>query len=67
MFTTKGDNRVTNITGSETDAQMDCTLRIVSLVALYAGRPEMLDKAEEVIRSTQNSDTSVAVGLAAAR
>lgn len=54
-------------TGSETDAQMDCTLRIVSVVALYAGRPEMLDKAEEVIRSTQNSDTSVAVGLAAAR
>ena len=46
---------------------MDCTLRIVSVVALYAGRPEMLDKAEEVIRSTQNSDTSVAVGLAAAR
>lgn len=54
-------------TGSETDAQMDCTLRIVSVVALYAGRPEMLDKAEQVIRSTQNSDTSVAVGLAAAR
>ncbi|XP_045200778.1 crystallin J1A-like [Mercenaria mercenaria] len=54
-------------TGSEKDEQMDCTLRIVSVVALYAGRPEMLDRAEEVIRSTQNSDTSVAVGLAAAR
>lgn len=54
-------------TGSETDKQMDCVIRIVPVVALYAGRPEMLDVAEQVIRTTQNSDTSVAVGLAAAR
>jgi len=54
-------------TGSETDSQVDCIVRVVSAVALYAGRPDMLDRAEAVIRVTQNSDTSVAVGLAAAR
>ena len=32
-------------------------------VALYAGRPEMLEKVEEVVTATQNSDTSVAVCL----
>ena len=37
------------------------------MVARYAGQKDMLEKAEEVIRQTQNSDTSVAVGLAAAR
>ena len=46
---------------------MDAVLRIVPVVALCAGKPDMLDKAEEVIRVTQNSDTSVAVGLTAAR
>ncbi|XP_063424503.1 crystallin J1A-like [Mytilus trossulus] len=54
-------------TGCDKDEQMDCVLRIVPVVALYAGRPDMLEKAESVIRVTQNSDTSVAVGLAAAR
>ena len=53
--------------GSETDEQMDCTLRIVSVVAMYAGQPDMLEKAEAVIRQLQNSDTSVAIGLTAAR
>jgi len=53
--------------GCDKDVQMDCVLRIIPVVALYAGKPDMLDKAEEVIRVTQNSDTSVAVGLAAAR
>ena len=53
--------------GCDKDEQMDCVLRIIPVVALYAGKPEMLDKAEEVIRVTQNSDTSVAVGLASAR
>ena len=53
--------------GSETDEQMDCNLRIVSVVAMYAGQGDMLERAEEVIRQTQNSDTSVAVGLTAAR
>ena len=53
--------------GSETDEQMDCNLRIVSVVAKYAGQDSMLEKTEAVIRQTQNSDTTVAVGLAAAR
>ena len=53
--------------GCDKDEQMDCVLRIVPVVALYAGRPDMLDRAEEVIRVTQDNDTSVATGLAAAR
>ncbi|XP_046333134.1 crystallin J1A-like [Haliotis rufescens] len=54
-------------TGSETDEQIDCVLRMVPVVALYAGRPEMLDKVENVLRVTQNFDTAVSIGLAAAR
>ncbi|XP_067661914.1 crystallin J1A-like [Haliotis asinina] len=54
-------------TGSETDEQIDCVLRMVSVVALYAGRPEMLNRVEDVLRVTQNFDTAVSVGLAAAR
>ncbi|XP_046577997.1 crystallin J1A-like [Haliotis rubra] len=54
-------------TGSETDEQIDCVLRIVSVVALYAGRPEMLTRVEDVLRVTQNFDTAVSIGLAAAR
>lgn len=46
---------------------MDCVLNMVSVVALYAGRPEMLDKVEEVITMTQNSDINVAVAFTAAR
>ena len=46
---------------------MDCILRMVPVVALYAGRSDMLDKVEEVIRQTQDNDTCLAVGLAAAR
>ncbi|KAK3087979.1 hypothetical protein FSP39_013035 [Pinctada imbricata] len=49
------------------DEQMDGVLRLVSVVALYAGRPEMLEKVEDVVTSTQNSDTSLAVCLSAAR
>ena len=37
------------------------------MVAMYAGQPDMLEKAEAVIRQTQDSDTSVAIGLTAAR
>ncbi|KAK7094696.1 crystallin J1A-like [Littorina saxatilis] len=54
-------------TGSEDDDQIDCVLRMVPVCALYAGRPEMLDRVEDVLRVTQNSDTAVAMGLAAAR
>jgi len=53
--------------GSPTDEQIDCAVRIVPVTALFAGRPELLDRAEEVIRQTQNNDLCVAIGLAAAR
>ncbi|KAL8598180.1 hypothetical protein ACOMHN_043251 [Nucella lapillus] len=54
-------------TGSEGDDQIDCVLRMVPVCALYAGRADMLDRVEDVLRVTQNSDTAVCVGLAAAR
>lgn len=54
------------ITGIE-DNQMDCVLNVVCVVALYAGRPEMLDRVEEVITVTQNSDINLAVAFTAAR
>lgn len=54
-------------TGSEKDEQIDCVTKIAPLVALYAGRPEMLEKVEDAIRVTQNSDIDVVIGCAAAR
>ena len=53
--------------GSDCDDQIDCVLRMVPVCAMYVGRPEMLDRVEEVLRVTQNSDTAVTIGLAAAR
>ena len=46
---------------------MDCCVRVVPVVALYAGCDDMLTKAECVIRQTQNNDKAVAGGLAGAR
>uniref|UniRef100_A0AAV2L8T7 Uncharacterized protein n=1 Tax=Knipowitschia caucasica TaxID=637954 RepID=A0AAV2L8T7_KNICA len=54
-------------TGSETDCQMDGVTKLAPIVALFAGRREMLDKVETAVRVTQNNDTCVAVTLAAAR
>lgn len=54
------------ISGIE-DNQMDCVVNMVCVVALYAGRPEMLDRVEEVITVTQNSDINLAVAFTAAR
>nr|XP_022323163.1 crystallin J1A-like [Crassostrea virginica] len=54
------------ITGIE-DNQMDCVVNVVSVVALYAGRPDMLERVEEVVTITQNSDINVAVACTAAR
>lgn len=53
--------------GSETDDQIDCVPRMVPACAMYAGRPEMLEKVEQVLRVTQNSEVAVGIGLAAAR
>ncbi|KAJ0059857.1 hypothetical protein NL108_014119, partial [Boleophthalmus pectinirostris] len=54
-------------TGSETDCQIDSVTKLAPLVAMFAGRPEMLDKVETAVRVTQNNDECVAVTLAAAR
>ncbi|PVD22152.1 hypothetical protein C0Q70_17957 [Pomacea canaliculata] len=53
--------------GSESDEQIDCVLRMVPVCALYAGHPEMLSRVEEVLRVTQSNDLPVTIGLAAAR
>lgn len=54
-------------TGSADDDQIDCVIRIIPIVALYAGHPDMLYKVEAGLRVLQDSDLSVAAGLAAAR
>ena len=54
-------------TGSDDDIQIDAVTRIAPVVALYAGRRDMLIKVEEMIRVTQNNDIPVAFALAAAR
>ncbi|TKS87919.1 Crystallin J1B [Collichthys lucidus] len=54
-------------TGSDVDCQMDGVTKLAPVVAMYAGRPEMLDKVEKAMRVTQNNDMCVAVTLAAAR
>ncbi|XP_028290474.1 crystallin J1A-like [Gouania willdenowi] len=54
-------------TGCDVDCQMDGVTKLAPVVALYAGKPEMLEKVEEAMRVTQNNDMCVAVTLAAAR
>jgi len=53
--------------GSDSDDQIDCAIRMIPLVALFAGHPDLLSKAEAAIRVLQESDMSVACGLAAVR
>uniref|UniRef100_H3AFR5 Selenoprotein J n=2 Tax=Latimeria chalumnae TaxID=7897 RepID=H3AFR5_LATCH len=54
-------------TGCDRDQQIDCITKLAPIVSLYAGKPEMLEKVEEVVRVTQNTDICVALALAAAR
>uniref|UniRef100_W5MML3 Selenoprotein J n=1 Tax=Lepisosteus oculatus TaxID=7918 RepID=W5MML3_LEPOC len=54
-------------TGCEVDNQIDGIAKLAPIVALYAGKPELLEKVKVAICVTQNSDTCVAVTLAAAR
>uniref|UniRef100_A0A668AM28 Selenoprotein J n=1 Tax=Myripristis murdjan TaxID=586833 RepID=A0A668AM28_9TELE len=54
-------------TGCAVDCQMDGVTKLAPVVAMFAGRAEMLEKVENVIRVTQNNDMCVAVTLAAAR
>ena len=53
--------------GCEVDCQMDCVTKIAPVVAMFAGRAQMLDKVEMAVRVTQNNDMCVAMALAAAR
>lgn len=46
---------------------MDGVTKLAPVVAMFAGRPEMLEEVEKVVRVTQNDDLCVAVTLAAAR
>ncbi|XP_064869858.1 selenoprotein J [Oncorhynchus nerka] len=54
-------------TGCETDFQPDGIAKLAPIVALYAGKTDMLEKVEEAVRVTQNNDACVAETLAAAR
>uniref|UniRef100_A0A8C7N8Q7 Selenoprotein J n=1 Tax=Oncorhynchus kisutch TaxID=8019 RepID=A0A8C7N8Q7_ONCKI len=51
----------------QTDFQPDGIAKLAPIVALYAGKPDMLEKVEEAVRVTQNNDACVAETLAAAR
>jgi len=46
------------------DAQADCFVRIVPVVALYAGHPDLLEKVAQAVRLTQNNPPAVAVAQA---
>uniref|UniRef100_A0A8C9VEV2 Selenoprotein J n=2 Tax=Scleropages formosus TaxID=113540 RepID=A0A8C9VEV2_SCLFO len=54
-------------TGCDIDNQIDGITKLAPVVALYAGKPEMLEKVEDATRVTQNNDMCVTVTLAAAR
>ncbi|CAE8665108.1 unnamed protein product, partial [Polarella glacialis] len=49
------------------DAQIDFACRIVPVVALYAGRPELSHAVEVAIRAIQNTGSAVKFGLAFAK
>jgi hypothetical protein len=49
------------------DAQADCFIRVVPVIALYAGHPDLLEKVEQVVRVTQDNPPAVAVSQAFAR
>ncbi|GFS10543.1 selenoprotein J [Elysia marginata] len=53
--------------GGSKDDQIDVAIRLIPLVALYAGHPDMLKNVEAGLRVLQESDMAIASGLAAAR
>uniref|UniRef100_A0A3Q3B2B7 Selenoprotein J n=1 Tax=Kryptolebias marmoratus TaxID=37003 RepID=A0A3Q3B2B7_KRYMA len=54
-------------TGCDVDRQIDGVAKLAPVVAMFAGRPEMLEKVEAATRVTQSDDLCVAVTLTAAR
>ena len=49
------------------DDQDEAITHLIPVVALLAGRPEMLERCADAVRVIQNTDRAVAFGLAAAR
>lgn len=49
------------------DGSSDCFVKVVPVVALYAGHPQLLERVTEVCRMTQNNQHAVAFACAAAR
>ena len=61
------DKNVRDLAEEDKDVSPDNIVRLVALVALYAGKPEMLAKAEEAALQMQYSDMVLAVVLTACR
>lgn len=51
----------------DTNVDPDSIVRLVPLVALYAGKPEMLEIAEKAVKQLQVDDMVIAIVLAACR
>lgn len=49
------------------DGSSDCFVKVVPVVALYAGDPQLLERVAQVCRMTQNNQHAVAFACAAAR
>ena len=49
------------------DSQIDSCIKIVPVVALYAGHPDMIYEVEDAIRVSQDNEDAVAFGCAFAR
>ncbi|XP_071097526.1 crystallin J1C-like [Haliotis cracherodii] len=54
-------------TGSDTDDQMDCVIRSIPVVALYAGKADMLQKVEDFVKISHNTPVAVSCALSSAR
>ncbi|KAJ8278019.1 hypothetical protein GJAV_G00082890 [Gymnothorax javanicus] len=54
-------------TGCDADCQIDGITKLAPIVALYAGKTEMLEKVEAAIGVTQNNEMCMVITLAAAR
>jgi len=54
-------------TGSVKDEQVDGCAKIAPVVAMYAGRPEMLEKVEAAVKVTQKPGMAVAAAMVTAR
>ena len=53
-------------TAGANDDQAHCFLKTLPVTCLYAGKPELRDRVEQVVRVHQNNDTAVAFGVATA-